>query len=126
MVFLWCWIGLFTAVLLPLGIAMLRGWAPKRARTRWSPARIRVQGVSALVLYVGGLVPAVADLAGMPSEAADILLSATAPHLMFLSFGLQGGAALSDWFGRRPARARRERRRTPPHAGGDCRASCRS
>lgn len=125
-VFLWCWIGLFTAVLLPLGIAMLRGWAPKRARTRWSPARIRVQGVSALVLYVGGLVPAVADLAGMPSEAADILLSATAPHLMFLSLGLQGGAALSDWFGRRPARVRRERRRTPPHAGGDCRASCRS
>ncbi|MCK8433552.1 hypothetical protein G3I77_11025 [Streptomyces sp. D2-8] len=100
-VFLWCWIGLFTAVLLPLGIAMLRGWAPNRARTRWSPARIRVQGVSALVMYVGGLVPAVADLAVMPREAADILLSATAPHLVFLSLGLQGGAALSDWFGRR-------------------------
>ncbi|WP_405527449.1 hypothetical protein OG426_34080 [Streptomyces canus] len=65
-VFLWCWIGLFTPVLLPLGIAMLRVWAPKKARVRWSPARIRVQGVSALVLYVGGLVPAVAELAGMP------------------------------------------------------------
>lgn len=100
-VFLWCWIGLFTAVLLPLGIAMLRGWAPKRARARWSPARIRVQGVSTLVLYVGGLVPAVADLAGMSREAADILQSATTPHLLFLSLGLQGGAALSDWFGRR-------------------------
>ncbi|MGW3730239.1 hypothetical protein [Streptomyces sp. NPDC000851] len=100
-VFLWCWIGLFTAVLLSLGIAMLRGWAPRRARTQRSPARIRVQGVSVLVLYVGGLVPAVADLASMPREAAHILLSATTPHLLFLSLGLQGGAALSDWFGRR-------------------------
>ncbi|MFJ4790069.1 hypothetical protein [Streptomyces sp. NPDC088794] len=100
-VFLWCWIGLFTVVLLPLGIAMLRGWAPKRARVRWSPARIRVQGVSALVLYVGALVPPVAELAGMPAEAADILRSATSPHLLFLSLGLQGGAALTDWFGRR-------------------------
>ncbi|MEU2915875.1 hypothetical protein ACFYM3_26605 [Streptomyces massasporeus] len=100
-VFLWCWIGVFTAVLLPLGIAMLRGWAPKRARARWSPARIRVQGVSALVLYVGGLVPPVAELAGMPGEAADILRSATSPHLLFLSLGLQAGAALTDWFGRR-------------------------
>ncbi|GEC10014.1 hypothetical protein SSP24_76690 [Streptomyces spinoverrucosus] len=100
-VFLWCWIGLFTAVLLPLGIAMLRGWAPKRARTQWSPARIRVQGVSALVLYGGGLLPAVADLTAMPREAADLLLSMTTPHLVFLSLGLQGGAALSDWFGRR-------------------------
>ncbi|MFC8239861.1 hypothetical protein [Streptomyces chartreusis] len=100
-VFLWCWIGLFTAVLLPLGIAMLRGWAPKRARARWSPARIRVQGVSVLVLYVGGLVRAVADLVGMSREAADILLFGTGPHLVFLSLGLQGGAALSDWFGRR-------------------------
>ncbi|WNZ09868.1 hypothetical protein [Streptomyces sp. 11x1] len=100
-VFLWCWIGLFTAVLLPLGIAMLRGWAPRRARTRWSPARTRVQGVAVLVLYGGGVVPAVADLAAMPREAADLLLSATSPHLVFLSLGLQGGAALSDWFGRR-------------------------
>ncbi|MDW4911252.1 hypothetical protein RB628_39660 [Streptomyces sp. ADMS] len=100
-VFLWCWVGLFTVVLLPLGIAMLRGWAPKRARTRWSPARIRVQGVSVLVLYVGGMVPPVAELAGMPGEAADLLRSATTPHLLFLSLGLQGGAALTDWFGRR-------------------------
>lgn len=100
-VFLWCWIGLFTVVLLPLGIAMLRGWAPRRARTRWSPARIRVHGVSALVLYVGAVVPAVAELAGMPREAADILRSATSPQLLFLSLGLQGGAALTDWFGRR-------------------------
>ncbi|MFE7897232.1 hypothetical protein ACFU3E_06780 [Streptomyces sp. NPDC057424] len=53
------------------------------------------------MLYVGGLVPAVADLAVMPREAAGILLAATAPHLVFLSLGLQGGAALSDWFGRR-------------------------
>ncbi|MFE7763867.1 hypothetical protein [Streptomyces sp. NPDC057438] len=100
-VFLWCWIGLFTGVLLPLGIAMLRGGAPRRARTRWSPARTRVQGVAVLVLYGGGMVPAVADLAGMLREAADILLSATSPHLLFLILGLQGGAALSDWFGRR-------------------------
>lgn len=56
-VFLWCWIGLFAAVLLPLGIVMLRGWAPKRVRTRWSPARIRVQGVSALVLRMPELRP---------------------------------------------------------------------
>ncbi|MFG3656652.1 hypothetical protein [Streptomyces sp. NPDC047706] len=100
-VFLWCWIGLFTAVLLPLGIAMLRGWAPKRARARWSSPRIRVQGVSALVLYVGGLVPAVAELAGVSPEALDLLRSATTPHLLFLSLGLQGGAALSDRFARR-------------------------
>ncbi|QOV36903.1 hypothetical protein IM697_44390 [Streptomyces ferrugineus] len=108
-VFAWCWIGVFTAVLLPMGIAMLRGWAPKRMRARWSPARIRVHGVSALVLYVGGLVPPVADLAGMSQEAADILRSATTPHLLFLSLGLQGGAALSDWFGRRV------RQPDPPH-----------
>lgn len=47
-VFLWCRTGLFTSVLLPLGVAMLRGRAPRRARTRWSPARIRVQGGAAL------------------------------------------------------------------------------
>ncbi|MFJ7178343.1 hypothetical protein ACIQXA_18485 [Streptomyces massasporeus] len=116
MVFQWCWIGLFSAVLLPLGIAMLRGWAPSRARARWSPARIRVQGVSALVLYVGGLVPAVAELTGMPREAADILLAATAPHLVFLSLGLQGGAALSDWFGRRTVPCKGSPGPPPRHA----------
>ncbi|MET9134596.1 hypothetical protein [Streptomyces antibioticus] len=100
-VFLWCWIGLFTAVLLPFGIAMLRGWAPKRVRARYSPARIRVNGVAALLLCVGGLVPPVAELAGLPREAAGILLSAITPQLVFLSLGLQGGAALSDWFTRR-------------------------
>ncbi|MGC9538313.1 hypothetical protein [Streptomyces sp. UG1] len=100
-VFLWISIGLFTLVLLPFGIAMLRGWSPMRVRARCSPARIRVNGVAALVLWVGGLVPLVAGLAGLPREAASTLLAAITPPLVFLSLGLQLGAALSDWFARR-------------------------
>ncbi|MFC9914996.1 hypothetical protein [Streptomyces sp. NPDC127197] len=102
-VFFWCWIGVSTALLLPFGVALLRGWAPRRARWHWSSARTRVQGVAALVLYVGSLVPAVLRLSDMPREDADLLLSSFTPALLFLALGLQGGAALSDWFDRRDA-----------------------
>jgi len=104
MAFWWCCIGLTTVVLLPSGVAMLRGWTPSRARGRWSPERVRVQGVSVLVWYLGSLVPPVLRLSGLPRETADDVLSAACPSLFFLALGFQGGAALCDWFERRGVR----------------------
>jgi len=101
--FLWCWIALFTTTVLPFGIAALCGWAPRWTSRRWSRARIQVQGVSLLVLYVAALAHPVFRLSGTPGEDADFLLTATVPALMFLAMGLQGGAGLLDWLNRRHA-----------------------
>ena len=87
--------------LLPFGIALLRGWAPRRTRERWSRARIRVHGVSVRVLYVGSLVPPVLRLSGMPRDVADFVLLFASPGLFFLALGLQAGTALRERFARR-------------------------
>ncbi|MET7718451.1 hypothetical protein [Streptomyces sp. NPDC005407] len=101
MIFLWCWTGLFTATVLPIGIAMLRGWAPRRARARWSRARLKVHGAALLVMYVAALVHPVFRLSGVPRDDTDFFVSLLSPALIFLALGLQAGAGLSDWFNRR-------------------------
>lgn len=100
--FLWCWTGLFTTTVLPLSVAALRGWAPRRTRGRVSRARTRVQGVSLLVLYAAAMVHPLFRLADVPREDADFFLPILFPALMFLAMGLQAGAALHDRFSRTP------------------------
>ncbi|MGW5367975.1 hypothetical protein ACWER6_11975 [Streptomyces sp. NPDC004009] len=103
----WGVIGLATATTLPWGVAMLRGWAPPQAtRGRWSPARTRVQGVAVLVLYLALLVLPVLRLSDLPRADADDVPHVASPSLFFLAFGLQGGAALHDWFSREMVRDR--------------------
>jgi hypothetical protein len=102
-IFLWCWMGLLTTTVLPLAVAAMRGWMPRWTRGRRTRARTQVQGVSLLVLYVGGMLHSVVRLSDVPREVADLFLPALFPALMFLALGLQGGAALTEWFGRAQA-----------------------
>ncbi|MFG2758058.1 hypothetical protein [Streptomyces wuyuanensis] len=99
-IFMWCWIGLFTTTVLPFAVAALRGWAPRWGWGRRPRARIQVQGVSLLVLYVAAMAHPVFWLSGIPREDADFFLPVLSPGLMLLAVGLQAGAALNDWFGR--------------------------
>ncbi|MFE3323797.1 hypothetical protein [Streptomyces sp. NPDC059176] len=112
--FFWCWIALFTVTALPFGIATLCGWAPQRTRRHWSAPRIRVQGLSLLVLYVAATLHPVVRLSGAPSEDAGFFANSAVPPLIFLALGLQAGAGLHDWFGRR--RAPRPRQDAPAPA----------
>ncbi|MFF8191823.1 hypothetical protein ACF05L_13445 [Streptomyces bobili] len=61
------WIVLCTASLVPIGIASLRGWAPRWVRD--SSTRVtRARGIAAFTLYAGSLTPAVLSLAGVPGD----------------------------------------------------------
>jgi hypothetical protein len=99
-IFLWCWMGLLTTTVLPFAVAAARGWVPRWTRGRRTRARIQVQGVSLLVLYVAAMVHPVVRLSDVPREVADLFLPVLFPAVLFLALGLQGGAALTEWFGR--------------------------
>ncbi|MEU1896100.1 hypothetical protein [Streptomyces pristinaespiralis] len=99
-IFLWCWTGLLTMTVLPFAVAAMRGWAPRRTRGRQPRARLQVQGVSLLVLYVAAMLHPVFRIAGILREDTDFFLPILFAALMFLAMGLQGGAALNDWFNR--------------------------
>ena len=102
--FLWAWLIGWSAFVLPLSIASLRGWAPRRVRSRTTPWGIRVRGVALLVMWVGGLVVPLGRWGGLVGEEAMFLLPAVQAGLMLFAAGLISGSQLGDPFRRRAAR----------------------
>ncbi|MFF6996085.1 hypothetical protein ACFY93_14235 [Streptomyces sp. NPDC008313] len=101
--FLWAWLIGWSAFVLPLSIASLRGWAPRRVRSRTTPWSIRVRGVALLVMWVGGLVVPLGRWGGLVDEEAMFLLPAAQAGLMLFAAGLISGSQLGDRFRRRAA-----------------------
>ncbi|WP_327165518.1 hypothetical protein [Streptomyces zaomyceticus] len=89
------WIVLSTAILVPLGVAFLRGWTPS-----WSPssdARVtRARGIAALTLYVGSLTPAILSLVGVPGDELLPLRIAGGPLLVLAAVALMMWASFAD------------------------------
>ncbi|MFI8323862.1 hypothetical protein [Streptomyces sp. NPDC085529] len=85
--------------MVPLGIAYLRGWAP-----RWTPGSTRraarARGAAALALYAGAMTPAVLGLAGVPADRLLPLRIVAGPCLTLVAIGLTLWAYAVD---RRPA-----------------------
>ncbi|MFE7839531.1 hypothetical protein ACFU53_26795 [Streptomyces sp. NPDC057474] len=105
MVFLWLWLIGWSAFALPPAIASLRGWAPKRVRSRTSPWCIRVRGVALLVIWLGGLTGPLLRWSDLDSEDAGFLASVVQGGLLMFAGGLVAGSQLSEWFYRRAVRA---------------------
>jgi hypothetical protein len=104
-VFLWLWLIGWSAFALPLAVASLRGWAPKRVRRRTSPWSIRVRGVALLVLWAGGLTGPLLRWSDLDSEDASFLASMVQGGLLMFAGGLMAGSQLGEWFYRRAVRA---------------------
>ncbi|MGW3652076.1 hypothetical protein [Streptomyces sp. NPDC000878] len=104
-VFLWLWLAGWSAFVLPLSVASLRGWAPKRVRSRTTPWGIRVRGVALLVMWVGGLVVPLGRWGGLVEEDAMFLLPVAEAGLLLFAAGLIAGSHLSDRFRRGAARS---------------------
>jgi hypothetical protein len=102
-VFLWAWLIGWSAFVLPLSIASLRGWAPRWVRRRTTPWGIRVRGVAMLVMWIGGLLP-LARWGGLVGEDAMFLLPVAQAGLLLFAAGLISGSQLSDRFRRGCAR----------------------
>ncbi|MGW6563919.1 hypothetical protein [Streptomyces sp. NPDC054975] len=89
------WIVLCTVGLVPIGIASLRGWAPRWARD--SSARVtRARGIAAFTLYAGSLTPAVLSLAGVPGDELIALRIAAGPLLILAAMVLVLWASVTD------------------------------
>lgn len=103
--FLWLWLIGWSAFALPLAVASLRGWAPKRVRSRTSPWSIRVRGVALLVLWLGGLTGPLLRWSDLDSADARFLASVVQGGLLMFAGGLVAGSQLGEWFYRRAVRA---------------------
>ncbi|MFD9968937.1 MULTISPECIES: hypothetical protein [unclassified Streptomyces] len=98
--FYWVWIAASTAILVPFGIASLRGWSAPWAVT--TSARVATaRGAAAFVLYVSCLTPAVMGLAGVPSDDLLALRIAAGPLLILCALGVVIGASIADRRGAR-------------------------
>jgi hypothetical protein len=104
-VFLWFWLIGWSAFALPLAIASLRGWAPRRVRQRTSPWGIRVRGVALLVLWAGGLVAPLLRGSGLDAEDAGFLAAVVQVGLLTFAAGLVSGSQFGEWFYRRAVRS---------------------
>ncbi|MFF6781475.1 hypothetical protein [Streptomyces sp. NPDC012510] len=111
--FLWLWLIGWSAFALPVAIASLRGWAPKRVRSRTSPWAIRVRGVALLVMWLGGLTGPLLRWSDLAAEDASFLASVAQGGFLVFAGGLVAGSHLGEWFYRRAVRAQ-----TVDHAGG--------
>ena len=104
-VFLWLWLIGWSAFALPVAIASLRGWAPKRARSRTSPWVIRVRGVALLVIWLGGLTGPLLRWSDLNTEDGAFLASVVQGGLLMFAGGLVAGSQLGEMFYRRAVRA---------------------
>ncbi|WP_432044225.1 hypothetical protein [Streptomyces cadmiisoli] len=105
MKFLWLWLIGWPAFALPVAVASLQGWAPKRVRSRTSPWSIRVRGVALLVIWLGGLTCALLRWSGLDSRGRKFLASVAQGGLLVFAGGLVAGSPLGEWFYRRAVRA---------------------
>ncbi|MDX2757160.1 MULTISPECIES: hypothetical protein [Streptomyces] len=103
--FLWLWLIGWSAFALPLAIASLRGWAPKRVRSRTSPWGLRVRGVALLVIWIGGLTGPLLRWSHLDSQDATFFASVVQGGFLVFAGGLVAGSQLSEWFYRRALRA---------------------
>lgn len=101
--FLWLWITLWSAIVLPLAALFLSGRVPQWMRRQSTPGALKVKGIAALVLYVALLIPPVTALSGIRSEDADFLRMVLVPVTVFGGNGLVLGATLCERFNRRDA-----------------------
>ncbi|MBG0852756.1 hypothetical protein I2W78_13125 [Streptomyces spinoverrucosus] len=87
------WIVMSTLVLVPLGVASLRGWTP-----RWSPAMsarvTKARGAAAFMIYGASLTPAVLGLAGVPADGLLLLRITAGPLLLLIAVGVVVWASL--------------------------------
>ncbi|MFF9016552.1 hypothetical protein ACF09C_26730 [Streptomyces sp. NPDC014870] len=87
------WIVMSTLVLVPLGVASLRGWTP-----RWSPATsarvTKARGIAAFMIYGASLTPAVLGLAGVHGDELLPLRIAGGPLLLLIAVGVVVWASL--------------------------------
>ncbi|WP_159038121.1 hypothetical protein [Streptomyces sp. WM6386] len=104
--FLWLWLIGWSAFVLPLAIASLRGWAPKRIQNRTSPWGVRVRGVAMLVMWIGGIVGPLLHWTSLDGDDTLFLATVAQVGLLMLAAGLIGGSQLGEWFHRRAMRAR--------------------
>ncbi|MFF8536952.1 hypothetical protein ACF07B_34175 [Streptomyces sp. NPDC015532] len=105
--FVWLWIAVWSAFVLPLSIASLRGWAPKRVRNRTSPWGIRVRGVAMLVMWTGGMIAPLLHWTSLNGDDTLFLATVIQVGLLMLAIGLIGGSQLGDRFHRRTMRTER-------------------
>ncbi|WNZ07031.1 hypothetical protein [Streptomyces sp. 11x1] len=103
--FLWLWLIGWSAFALPVAVASLRGWAPKRVRRRTSPWAIRVRGVALLVIWLGGLTGPLLRWSDLDSADASLLASVVQGGLLVFAGGLVAGSQLGEWFYRRAVQA---------------------
>ncbi|MFI6012603.1 hypothetical protein ACIBAG_27945 [Streptomyces sp. NPDC051243] len=96
----WLWVLGWSALALPLAIASLRGWAPKRVRRHVSPWGIRVRGIALLVFWASGMVVPLARWAGLDSEDSTFLTFPAQFGLMMFGAGLMCGSQLGERFHR--------------------------
>ncbi|MDX3528169.1 hypothetical protein P1P75_17435 [Streptomyces sp. ID05-39B] len=93
----------YCAFALPLAIAALRGWAPRRVRRRTAPWVIRVRGVALLVLWASAMVVPLARQLGADSEDSTFLTFSAQFGLMMFAAGLVCGAQAGERFSRQAA-----------------------
>ena len=93
----------YSAFALPLAIAALRGWAPRRMRRRTAPWVIRVRGVALLVLWASATVVPLARRLGAGSEDSTFLTFPAQFGLMMFAAGLMCGAQVGERFSQQAA-----------------------
>lgn len=107
--FAWIWVVVWSALVLPLAAASLRGWAPERARARTSRRAVRARGLALLLIWVSGLVGPVIWRSSW--QADEVLISATAVQgaLLLLAGGLVAGSQVATHLRRsHPEQARQD------------------
>ncbi|MGW4051389.1 hypothetical protein ACWENA_11205 [Streptomyces sp. NPDC004779] len=72
---------------MPLGIAYLRGWSPRRSRGS-DPRATRARGIAALALYGSSLTPAVLSLVGVQADELLAIRITARPILMLTAIAL--------------------------------------
>ncbi|WP_405638843.1 hypothetical protein [Streptomyces sp. NBC_00019] len=116
--FLWLWLTGWSACVLPLAIASLRGWAPKSVRRRTAPWGIRVRGVALLVIWAGGLIVPLLWRSGLDTQDAAFFGAIVQVGLLMFAAGLMSGSWLGEWFYRRAVQSR-ELDGMPPADGAE-------
>ncbi|MCZ7461989.1 hypothetical protein [Streptomyces sp. WMMC940] len=99
--FQWLWTAVWSAVMLPLGAALIVGRVPPWMRRQSTPGGLKVKGIAAFVLYAGLMVPPLTTLSGMRPEDADLVRMVLVPMAVFSGHGLVLGATLCERFNRR-------------------------
>ena len=100
------WVIGWSVLVLPVSVAVLLGWVPRRVRRRVSPWGIRVRGAALLVFWASGMVVPLARWGGLDAEDRTFLAVPAQFGLMMFGAGLICGSELGEWFYRQAMRSR--------------------